>query len=530
MKLPVSREQLASWPAEARREAEALLVEIDAVLERNPLAGFEPHSESQREFLAARTDIIAAFAGNRFGKSTALVVRALIECLPVEFVPEALLGFKRFGFDAPCSGWILCPSDDKIKDSLWPAFKRWTPREAVKGGDLSKAYNANDRILSFERGDTITFKTYKQGDDTLGGAGLHWVAYDEPPPAGHRNECLMRLADSDGYEMFAMTPLKVNTGWIRRDIFKRREAPEITVVTGSIHDNPTLDERKKNYILSQYSEHERGAREHGHFLALGGLVYPDFERTVVDEFSLRDLEGMDVVVVIDPGLRNAAILWLGFDRDGVCWVFDEVLLQRQTTIDYVLAILRVNARWGIGDGEEGQVVEVLRAHDVEGLKAEEIDEVSELVRGASVLGGRDPEYWIDPAARSGNQVNAETVQSSLAALGVYAAEAQNKVEAGIDQVRQRIAWGRLKVCRNCRGLRDEADDYAEEETEDGSFKIVKANDHRVDALRYGVMTRPFSAFEEDREASRNLGWEPDRAPAATALASRTLAPPLGSMS
>jgi hypothetical protein len=42
---------------------------------------FEPHptSEAQKDFILASTPIVAAFAGNRFGKSTALVVCALRE-------------------------------------------------------------------------------------------------------------------------------------------------------------------------------------------------------------------------------------------------------------------------------------------------------------------------------------------------------------------------------------------------------------------------------------------------------------------
>jgi hypothetical protein len=50
------------------------------------------------------------------------------------------------------------------------------------------------KILRFARGDTITFKTYKQGADTLGGAALHWVGYDEPPPVSTATSAMMRLA------------------------------------------------------------------------------------------------------------------------------------------------------------------------------------------------------------------------------------------------------------------------------------------------------------------------------------------------
>jgi hypothetical protein len=85
----------------------------------------------------------------------------------------------------------------------------------------------------------------------------------------------------------------------------------------------------------------------------------------------KNIADMDIVIAIDPGLVNAAILWIGFDRNNVAWVFDEVLLQRKTTIDYVLAILKGNAKWGIGNGEDRQDHRLAAAqHDVDGEKAD----------------------------------------------------------------------------------------------------------------------------------------------------------------
>jgi hypothetical protein len=79
--------------------------------------GFEPHA-AQRDFIQARTPVVAAFAGNRFGKSTALDVCALREALPAEVLPPILKGSKRF--DGPTQGWILVPTEDKIDDSSGP--------------------------------------------------------------------------------------------------------------------------------------------------------------------------------------------------------------------------------------------------------------------------------------------------------------------------------------------------------------------------------------------------------------------------
>jgi phage terminase large subunit-like protein len=208
--------------AQSDPDVAAELERVNATLEQNPLLGFEPHA-AQRDFILARTPVVAAFAGNRFGKSTALGVCALREALPAEALPELLRVSKRF--DGPTQGWILVPTEDKIDDSFRPAFQKWCPPSEFSGGSWGKAFKGDTNLLRFRNGSTIQFKTYKQDPSTLGGAGLHYVGYDEPPPKKHREECMWRLGDHGGYEMFAMTPLDTNTGYVRREIYKKRESP-----------------------------------------------------------------------------------------------------------------------------------------------------------------------------------------------------------------------------------------------------------------------------------------------------------------
>jgi phage terminase large subunit-like protein len=477
-------------PGERRVVDDELRVFFELV-ERNPLQGFEWHSSAQREFLAARTPVVAAFAGNRFGKSTVLVVRALVECLPAKALPERLRGFKRF--DGPVAGWLLAPTEDKIFDSLKPALERWCGPEFFRGGSWGKAFNGERMMLSFANGSTVAFKTYKQDPSTLGGASLHFVGYDEPPPREHREECLTRLADHDGFELFAMTPLNTNTGWVRREIFKKRESPDITVVRGSMHDNPTLSKSAVARILGTYhNDLWRRAREFGDFVDVGGIIYEDFERCVIDPPATDDLDRSDVVVGIDPGIRNCGVVFVAFDRENRGVVFDELLLQDATVEDYAREIWRVLDRWR--------------------------------VRRTAPL------FVIDPAARSRGQVNAQSVQAALAALGIGCADGQNAVEAGIQQVRGRLQHKRLLISRACVRLRDEADEYAAEDRPDGEFKPIKQNDHLLDALRYACMARPWFAVVEARAPERNLGFRPGHAIPGRFLTVPSEVPPLGSMS
>jgi phage terminase large subunit-like protein len=459
---------------EHREEARELLAEYAKLVAANPLEAFEPHSPAQRSFLEARTRIVAAFAGNRFGKSTSGVVKALNQVLPDEFLPDWMLPLRLV--PSPCHGWILAFSEAKVMDSIVPAIQKWCPPAALRGGRWDKAFNGDKMILSFACGSTIAFKTYQQDSSSLESADLDWVLYDEPPPKGHRNACLMRMARGVR-EWYAMTPLRAHVGWIRREIWSKREDPNITVVTGEIHENPTLSAVDVEFILSQYSDEERAAREKGVFMHTAGLVYKRFESGVVPPPNRVFVRGLERVVGIDPGIRNAAFIFGGFDPHGVDWLWDELLIQDGTPSDYVEGIDRILGSWG--------------------------------------LKRSDCLFVIDPAARQRSQATGDTVQSELARVGLFTMNGVRDREAGQQQVRDRLKHGRLKVSEACLGLRDEAEEFIYPLTEDGEegADIGPADDapfHRLATLRYQVMTRPFYPLVEEMAGNRSLGWQPGR--------------------
>jgi hypothetical protein len=86
----------------------------------------------------------------------------------------------------------------------------------------------------------------------------------------------------------------------------------------------------------------------------------------------------------------------------------------------------------------------------------------------------------------------------------------------------------------CMGLRDEADDYAAKEPEEGRddshLEPVKGNDHRLDALRYAVMERFWDPVMEEQAPLRQLGFDPSRAMPAEAMRVPMETAPLGFMS
>ncbi len=70
------------------------------------------------------------------------------------------------------------------------------------------------------------------------------------------------------------------------------------------------------------------------------------------------------------------------------------------------------------------------------------------------------------------------------AYGLNVQPADNAVEAGLYAVWERLSTGRLKVFNTCTSLLDEYRIYRRDE----KGRIVKDNDHIMDALRYLVMS------------------------------------------
>jgi hypothetical protein len=239
-----------------------------------------------------------------------------------------------------------------------------------------------------------------------------------------------------------------------------------------------------------------------------------FEQALVPSLQPKQLEGRDVVVGVDPGLKKAAFTWHAFDRDNRVVVFDECVVEEGTPADYAIAIALKNATWGISDRELNEAAQrALR----EQLKTGEVDQGSFHARMETLTTARTdherPLYVIDPSARNRSLTNAESVEGALARYGLVCVHGQNNVEAGVQQIRARKQRGMFYVCENCTGLREEAEEYRMKDRPDGVFEVVKENDHELDSSRYAVMSRPWNPppFEPvDKPRDMFASWPPPR--------------------
>lgn len=423
-----------------------------------------PHSRAQHDFLASKTRITAALAGNRFGKTTVNVVKNLIDTLDVDDVPGHLLQYKKW---KPPFHLRFCSVDFEryIDTVVQETIRKWVPRSALMGGSWDNAYSKSNHRLLFKNGSFWEFMSYGQDIDAFGGSARHRIAYDEEPPKNIRTECLARLADFGGDEIYSVTPIHGMT-WMYHDVYKQRAMDYITVVNGSIHENPTLDAETVAFLLSQMDEDEREARTHGNFVSFAGRIFKGFTRDehVIDPPELADIHAVDCYVVIDPGVRNPAAIFAAVNEltESVV-LFDEI-------------------KPGNVDTSDG-TVEMMSRLILEKLASYKIDPKRVL-------------FYIDPAARAREQGNPKSVLIQYVEHGIDAIPANNDFEASISEVRRLFREGKLKISGRCPKTVDELEmyrwaDIADASKEDRKARAYKKNDHLVDPIRYLSLAVPW---------------------------------------
>lgn len=449
------------------------LARMRAQLEANPLLDAHPISAPQIELLSAWTRFTLFCGGNRAGKTFGGILKDLIELLPRELLPEHLHPFKHL--DGPVRGRIVSPGRSTTQEVvIFDALRQLSPKAGLRGGSFDEAYDKQHNMLHFEGGSWLQFLTAEMDVDKHAGAALEFVHFDEEPTGdkGLRvyRENVMRILSTDGHFWMTMTPTE-GFSWSMGELYDNSHLDHVTVIRSSMHDNPTVPENAKREALQGYSEEEREARVEGRYVHFGGLVYPEFgDRHLVDEPEIKHVKQLDIIVGVDPGLTGTGVVWVGFDKDDHALVFDELFLKDATPDVVAPCIREVNARWGL-----------------------------------------EPDHYvIDPSARNRDLINAEQLEAAYARAGIYTMPGQNAREPGITQVKRRLQADPLAllVSSGCQRLRWEFARYRREEKSDGSFDVLKKDDHALDALRYCLMERTYGVMEDYKPPKRQAHWNP----------------------
>lgn len=290
---------------------------------------------------------------------------------------------------------------------------------------------------------SLVFKSYEMGRESFQAADVDVLWLDEEPPLSIYTEAVTRTMTTLGVVMLTFTPLLGMSETVLQflpsgQIEERREETR-AVIMATWDDAPHLTEEMKRDMLATYPPFQRDARSKGIPQLGAGAIYPVPESEILcDPFDIPD--HWPRCYALDVGWNRTAAIWLAHDRE------------TQTVYAY--------SEHYRGQAEPSVHAEAIRA------------------RGDWMHG------VIDPAARGRAQQDGQQLLKNYRDLGLHLSEAENAVEAGIYAVWQRLSGGRLKVFRTLQSFLGEYRMYRRDE----KGRIVKANDHLMDAIRYGVMS------------------------------------------
>lgn len=284
----------------------------------------------------------------------------------------------------------------------------------------------------------LILKSYDQRREAFQGTEQDLIWLDEEPPLDVYTECLIRTMTNNGLILATFTPLLGMSDVVTLLLEEAADETSGTaVVTVTWDDVPHLTQEAKDELWRSLPPFQRDARSKGVPQLGSGVIYQVAEEDLlVDDFVIPEhwprAYGMDV------GWNRTAVVWGAVDRDT-----DTVYLYHEHYMGHAEPVVHA-----------------------QGIRAPGV-----WIRGV-----------IDPAANGRSQHDGQQLIESYRALGLDLDQADNSVEAGIYEVWTRMASGRLKVFRKLANWRKEYRLYRRDE----NGKIVKKDDHIMDAMRYFV--------------------------------------------
>lgn len=257
-----------------------------------------------------------------------------------------------------------------LPEIMIPKFKALTKREDLKGGSWEKAWNNQERKLTFKNGSEIQFMSYEQDLEKFSGTSQHLIHFDEEPPEDIYKECAARVVDTDGRLFITMTPVEGMT-WVFDSLYSKvKSAPdkivlvektdtvgevfespaeEIRIIEVGMDENPYIIERARERLLRQLTVEERAARSKGTFVSAGGKVFKNFDRkTHVIPMISKPSEAFGMCYIYtstDHGWNNpTAWLWHAVFPDGRVVTFNERYESEVTIKEHAEAVKEYERR------------------------------------------------------------------------------------------------------------------------------------------------------------------------------------------
>jgi len=403
-------------------------------------------------------------------------------------------------FDGPVDIWAVGKTGQTTRDTVQRALMGppgaegtgMIPKDCIgKKTALQGTPGAYDTVQVLHKSgkwSTISFKSYKQEVHSFFGTKRHFVWLDEPAPELIYNECLLRTAKIDnnpingregGRLLHTITP-KEGLTRLLADYLANCDLLAGTERVEGIEKAVALMEMEDGVEpLSKTEKFEKQAR--GKHRGCVGISWDDIP-------WLDETTKLELLESTPPQLREVVSRGIPALGDGAVYPLPlkDILLRPNETFQipaYYKKVYGMDVGWnrtaavfGAIDPDSG-ILYIYDVHYVEHQPPEVHAARIKQIAGNWMVGA------IDPASKL-SSVDGDTALRKYRQLGLRLIEADNAVETGIATVTSMMVQGRLKFFPHTTGkLQNEYILYRREEG-----KIVKKDDHAMDALRYLVMS------------------------------------------
>lgn len=246
--------------------------------DRFRLALYKPH-EKQQEFHRHPAQIRLITSGNRFGKSTAMIVEAIAYCLG-ERSWEKEEKYREIK-SAPNRVLLVCQDFSNIlEQTLLPKIFQFLPSDALLPGrqGVRIMHGNTPASFHFKNGSLLKLASFEQDVQKLEGADWDYIGIDEEIPRDHYIAARRGIIDRRGRIALAVTSVSPVSAWMYDELFIRADGKRIATFGGTSYDNPYIPADEIKEFEHSLTPEERISRIQGGFMQWAGRVYPEFDR------------------------------------------------------------------------------------------------------------------------------------------------------------------------------------------------------------------------------------------------------------
>lgn len=459
-------EQLRDYAYNAQLIAE----ELERRHKEEKLRFYKPHPK-QLEFHQCLKRNRWLFGGNRTGKTEGGAAEGAMWT-------RGEHPYRKI--NRPMDGWIVSLTSEvqrdvaqrKFLEYINPAWIKCVKMRDGKADDLENGVIDFMLIESVHGGlSRVGFKSCDQGRERFQGTSKDWIWFDEEPPEEIYMECLMRVMDCRGSIWGTMTPLKGLT-WAYETIYVNdKQNPEVWYSQMTWDDNPYLSKDEIALMEAQLSDDELQSRREGLFVAMTGLVYPQFRENihVIDPFPVAE-EWMNNIS-IDPGIDvPLSCHFYAVSPNGDIYVVGEWYKAGWYVSGHMREINRIANELGWPRDSRGRLSCIMDVGATQRTVANE-QTVADAFRECGMN--------VNTKVNKNKALGIERMQERLAPI-------KHDVDALIDPVVWPNGKPSIFIFRTCKEMIKEFKQYRW----GPNHEPIKENDHAMDESRYFVVSLP----------------------------------------